>query len=179
MKIIYSIILAGLLYLPVKAQTYLTRNGKINFYSKTALEDIKAENRQVYAAIDLSKKTIAFTLLLRNFLFGKQLMQDHFNENYVESDRFPKAQFTGTITGDAGTKAGTYKVQVQGQLTLHGVTKPVTMPAELEVSDGKLTGKAAFSVTPSDYNIKIPAVVKDKIAPQISVQVIAECFPLK
>ena len=179
MKVMYALVLASLCYLPGKAQTFMTRNGKINFFSKTPLEDIKAENRQVVAAIDLSKKTVALTLLQKNFLFEKQLMQDHYNENYVESDKFPKAQFTGTINGNVGTAPGIYKVQISGNLTLHGVTKPVTAPAELEVAEGKVTGKAAFRVKPSDFDIKIPSLVKDKIASEINVQVEAACASLK
>jgi hypothetical protein len=177
MRIIYSIILASVLYIPVNAQSWVTRNGKITFNSKTQLEDIKAVNNQVFAAIDVPKKTIAFTLLLKNFLFDKQLMQEHFNENYVESDKYPKSQFTGTISGNIGTTPGVYKVQIEGQLTLHGVTKPVSMPAELELQQGKLIGKSSFKIKPSDYNITIPSLVKDKIASEIPVQVNAEFLP--
>lgn len=180
MKTICFIALACLLYLPMRAQTYMTRNGNVSFFSKTPLEDIKAENTQAFAAVDLTKKSLAFTLLQRNFLFPKQLMQEHYNENYVESDKFPKAQFAGTFTGDVGAKPGTYKVQVSGQLTIHGVTQQVqNIPAELDVQDGKVTAKAAFAVKPSDYNIKIPSLVKDKIASQINIQIAAVCQPAK
>lgn len=179
MKVIYSIILACLLYIPVQAQSWITRNGKITFDSKTQLEDIKAVNSQVFAAVDASKKTIAFTLLLKNFLFDKQLMQEHFNENYVESDKYPKSTFTGNITGNIGTTPGIYKVQIDGKLTLHGVTKPVRMPAELELQQGKLIGRSSFKIKPSDYNIQIPSLVKDKILSEIPVQVNAEFLPAK
>jgi len=177
MKALYSIILASMLYIPTQAQSWITRNGKISFYSKTPMEDIKAVNNQVFAAIDLSKKTIAFTLLQKNFLFEKQLMQEHFNENYIESDKYPKAQFEGTITGNVGTTPGVYKVQIDGKLTMHGVTQPVSMPAELNLQQGKLIGKSAFNIKPSDYNIKIPSLVKEKIAAEIPVQVSAEFLP--
>ncbi|MFT3827990.1 MAG: YceI family protein [Chitinophagaceae bacterium] len=179
MKRIYSTILISMLALCTHAQTYMTRNGEIRFFSKTPLEDIKADNKQVYTAIDLTKKTIAFTLLLKGFLFEKQLMQDHFNENYVESDKYPKAIFTGTIDGNVSASPGTYNVQVKGQLTLHGVTKELTAPATLEITAGKLNGKSSFLITPSDYNIQIPSLVRDKIAKQIAVQVLAECTPVK
>lgn len=179
MRSICYIILGSLLYLPAHAQTFMTRNGTVSFYSKTPLEDIKAENKQTLAAIDLTKKTIAFTLLQKNFLFEKQLMQNHYNENYVESDKYPKAQFSGTFTGDVSNAPGTYKVQVEGKLTVHGVTKPLSIPAELEVTEGKVTGKAAFAVKPSDYDIRIPSLVKDKIAEQINVKVLAVCAPSK
>src|SRR5690349_16961516 len=75
------------------AQIFMTRTGFIGFYSKTSLEDIKAENNQVYAVIDASKKNLAFSVLLKGFIFKKELMQDHFNDNYVESDKYPKATF--------------------------------------------------------------------------------------
>ncbi len=162
------------------AQTYFTRNGYIGFSSKTPLEDIKAENRQVYAMIDPVKKTLGFTLLLRSFLFDKELMQEHFNENYVESEKYPKASFMGTINGDVNAaQPGRYPVQVKGQLTLHGVTRPVETPAVLEVQTGKLTGKADFKITPADYNIRIPSLVKDKIESQITIHVQVECTPSK
>jgi polyisoprenoid-binding protein YceI len=178
MKAMYVMVLASFLYLPAKAQTFMTRNGKVNFSSKTPLEDIKAENKQAVTAIDLGKKTVAVTLLQKSFLFEKQLMQEHYNENYVESDKFPKATFTGTINGNVGTTPGTYKVTLNGNLTMHGVTKPVSAPAELEVADGKVTGKTAFKVKPSDFNIDIPSLVKDKIASEITVQVVAACAAL-
>src|ERR1700739_856448 len=84
----------------LRAQVFMTRSGFVGFYSKTSMEDIQAENNQVYAAIDAGKKTIAFTALMKSFNFPKALMQEHFNENYVESDKYPKATFTGSFSGD-------------------------------------------------------------------------------
>src|SRR3954469_987605 len=93
------------------SQTFITRNGYIGFFSKTPLEDIRAENRQVYAVIDAAKKNLAFTCLVKGFLFQKELMQEHFNENYIESDKYPKADFLGNYTGDVNTtKDGIYPV---------------------------------------------------------------------
>lgn len=179
MKQLLLLLLTGCLLHTSQAQTYITRTGQIGFYSKTSLEDIKAENRQVFAAVDLSKKTVAFSLLMRGFLFDKQLMQDHFNENYAESDKYPKASFNGTITGTVNNTPGKYPVQVEGKLTLHGVTQPVSIPTVLEVQAGTLSGNASFSIKPADYKIAIPSVVKDKIAQQIAVQVVIACTPLK
>ena len=105
-------------------------------------------------------------------------MQEHFNENYIESDKYPNSRFTGTYTGDVDLlKDGVYKIQVQGDLTLHGVTKPLNVPATIEVKDGKLIGISYFKLTPSDYDIKIPAVVREKIAQQIDVHVSINCNP--
>jgi hypothetical protein len=164
------------------AQTYLTRNGFIGFYSKTPLEDIRAENRQAYGIIDVAKKNIAFTLLVKGFTFQKQLMQTHFNENYAESDRYPKASFTGTYTGDVDvTKNGLYPVRVKGQLTFHGVAKTIEMPANIEVQDGMLLGRSEFKLKlkPADFKIEIPGIVREKIAQEMDVKVDVKCNKLK
>lgn len=162
----------------VYSQTFITRNGYLGFFSKTPLEDIKAENRQVYAVIDADKKNLAFTCLVKGFLFVKELMQQHFNENYIESDKYPKANFIGAYTGDVNVgKDGTYPVQVKGQLTLHGVTQTIDVPATIEVKGNKLIGTSDFKLTPADFNIKIPALVREKIAKQIDVRVLVECNP--
>src|SRR5882757_8621446 len=153
-------------------QLYYSRNGFIGFYSKTALEDIKGENNQVYALIDAGKKNIAFSSLLKGFIFPKELMQEHFNENYVESDKYPKANFTGTYTGDVDlSKDGVYKVVVKGDLNLHNATKSVEAPATLEVKAGHLIGTSEFKAKPEDYNISIPSLVRDKIDKEIAVKV--------
>ena len=162
------------------AQVYITRTGVINFFSKTPMEDIKAENNQVYAAIDLSNKTIAFSMLMKSFLFRKELMQEHFNENYVESDRHPKSTFKGTFAGDIDPqKPGVYNVQAQGVITLHGVEKSINTPATIEITVDGLVGAARFSLLPQDFNIQIPGIVRDKIAKQIDVQVEIGCKPVK
>src|SRR6202034_2946995 len=134
-------------------QLYNTRTAFISFSSK-AMEDIKAENNQAYAVIDAGKKNLAFSVLLKGFVFEKELMQEHFNENYVESDKYPKAVFSGSYTGDVNIKQdGIYKIIVTGKLTLHNVTNNVSMPATLEVKAGKLSGDAVFKIKPEDYNI--------------------------
>ncbi len=158
------------------AQQYMTRTGFIGFYSKTSLEDIKAENNQVYAVIDAGKKNLAFSALLKGFIFRKELMQEHFNENYVESDKYPKASFVGTYTGDVDlNKDGVYHITVKGNLTLHNVTRPIEEPALIEISKGKLSGRSDFKLKPEDFNISIPSLVRDKIESQITVHVQIEC----
>jgi hypothetical protein len=158
------------------SQLYSTRTGFIGFYSKTSLEDIKAENNQVYAIIDAGKKNLAFTLLLKGFVFAKELMQEHFNENYVESDKYPKASFSGAFTGDIDLgKDGVYKVVVKGNLTLHNITKPIETPATLEVKAGRVLGQADFKLKPEDFNISIPGIVRDKIDKQMDVKIRIDC----
>jgi len=153
-------------------QNYMTKTGFIGFYSKTPLEDIKAENNQVYAVLDPANHHIAFALLLKGFIFPKELMQEHFNENYVESDKYPKATFSGACSGDMDlAKEGTYQVVIKGTLSLHGVTQPLETTAQLEVKSGQITGTSSFRLKPEDFQIHIPGVVRDKIAKEINVRV--------
>lgn len=158
------------------SQVYLTRTAYIGFFSKTPAEDIKAINNQVYTAIDAGKQNLAFSLLLKSFTFTKELMQEHFNENYVESDKYPKASFTGTYTGNVDlTKDGVYNVTVKGNLSMHNTTKEIETPATLEVKDKHLIGVASFKVKPEDFNINIPALVRGKIAQEITININADC----
>lgn len=158
------------------SQVYITRTAYAGFFSKTPAEDIKAINNQVYAAIDAGGKKLAFMLLLKSFTFTKELMQEHFNENYVESDKYPKASFTGTYTGDVNlAQDGVYNVTVTGDLTLHNTTKTITTPATLEVKGSHVIGAAQFKVQPEDFNIAIPSLVREKIAKDITITINADC----
>jgi hypothetical protein len=153
-------------------QNYTTKTGFIGFYSKTPLEDIQAENNQVYAILDPVSHHIAFALLLKGFIFPKELMQVHFNENYVESDKYPKATFAGSCSGDMDlTKDGTYQVVIKGSLNLHGVTKNLETTALLEVKKDQIQGTSSFKLKPEDFQIQIPGIVRDKIERDISVRV--------
>lgn len=178
MKYILSALIGLALIHPttVFSQRLSTRTGFVGFYSKTSLEDIKAENNQVFAIIEPGTKKIAFSLLVKGFVFAKELMQEHFNENYVESDKYPKSNFTGTYTGDVDlNKDGVYKVTVKGELSLHNVTKPVEVPATMEVKAGHLIGVTEFKAKPEDYNISIPSLVRDKIDKEIQVKIRIDC----
>ena len=153
-------------------QNYITKTGFIGFYSKTPLENIQGENNQVYAVLDPASHHMAFAALLKGFIFPKELMQTHFNENYVESDKFPKATFSGTCTGEMDlSKDGIYQVVVKGELNLHGVTKPLETTGQIEVKNGKITGSSAFKIKPEDYQITIPGIVREKISNEIDVKV--------
>jgi polyisoprenoid-binding protein YceI len=157
-------------------QLYLTRSGFIGFYSKTSVEDIKAENNQVYAVVDIGAKNLAFTTLVKGFIFPKELMQEHFNENYMESDKYPKASFSGSFTGDIDLKKdGVYPVMVKGRLTLHNTTQDVAIPATLEVKAGQILGQSQFNIKPEDYHIDIPSLVREKIAKELTVSVKVDC----
>ncbi len=157
-------------------QDWMTRNGMAKIYSHTPLEEIKAENRQLLVQLSLEKGTIKAALLLKGFLFEKALMQEHFNENYVESDRYPKSGFEGNFEAfDPAGATGSRSVTVKGKLTLHGVTRDITVPATITVTGNVIEGKSEFHLKPEDFNIKIPGLVRDKIASDITVTISFVC----
>ena len=164
----------------VFAQKYFTRSGHIWFYSEAPLENIEAHNYQASSVLDTETGEMVFSLLMKGFEFEKALMQEHFNEKYVHSDEYPKASFKGNVVNlDAIdlSKDGQYEVDVEGDLTIHGVTNPVKTKGTITVNDGKILGKAKFPVTVADYNIEIPAVVRDNIAKVVDVNVDMEYEP--
>lgn len=167
----------------VQAQDMLiTKNAKVRFFSTTPIEDIEAVNQEATSLINKSNGEMAFTVLIKSFRFQKALMQEHFNENYMESDKFPKSTFKGSITNLSDinfAKDGTYKTDVKGDLTMHGVTQPVTTSGTITVKDGKVSSNAVFKVKLDDYKIERPAVVANKIADFIEVTVDAAYEPFK
>ena len=155
---------------------FYTKTGKISFLSKAPIEEIEAKNKTVTAVLDSKTGALQFAVQMKGFEFEKQLMQQHFNENYVESDKYPKATFSGSFSGDVPLdKEGVYKVTVKGNLTLHNVTRPLETPATIEVKGGRLLGKAEFKLKPEDFNITMPSLVRDKIAQEMRVDVRIDC----
>jgi polyisoprenoid-binding protein YceI len=153
---------------------YYTNTGKISFYSSTPVEDIDAVNNKVTSFINTDDGSIVFSMDIKDFTFKKSLMQTHFNENYMESDKYPKSLFKGKITNLAAVKFdanGTYNATVEGELTIHNVTKNVKVTGTIEVKDKKIYAKAKFPVKVADYNIEIPKIVFQKIAETVEVTV--------
>jgi polyisoprenoid-binding protein YceI len=161
---------------------YYTKSGKIEFSSKATMEDIDAKNKTVSAILDPKTGALQFSVLMKSFEFEKALMQEHFNSDYVESDKYPKAEFKGTIVNNSGidyTKDGTYPVKVKGQLTMHGATRAVEPAGTIKIDGGKVSASSSFTIKLSDYNITIPAIVKDKISKTIDVTVDCKLEPFK
>ena len=161
---------------------FFTKTGQINFFSKASMEDIEAKNKTVVAVVDSKTGAIQFAVQMKGFEFEKQLMQQHFNENYVESDKFPKAEFKGSIAnnGDINySKEGTYTAKVKGKLTLHGITRDVETTGTVKVDGENLKLESNFNLLLSDYEIKIPSVVKEKISNSIQVTVDSKLEKLK
>lgn len=165
--------------LTAQAQKLSTRSGYIRFFSEAPLENIEANNRQVTSILDIGAKSIAFSVLMKSFEFEKALMQEHFNEKYVHSDKYPNAKFNGKIQENLDlTKTGTYAATVVGELDMHGVKKSYTGKGTLVVSDSGIKGTCKFKITLADHNIEIPSPVKDKIAPVVEVTVDMDYRPM-
>ncbi len=156
------------------AQKYMTRTGKVTFYSSTPIENIEAINNEAAAVIDASNGEMLYQVPIKSFRFPNQLMQEHFNESYMESNKFPKAVFKGKLSNPSAvnfSRDGSYPATATGQLTIHGVTKNVSIPGTIVISKGQVVANSKFNVKTADYGIKIPGVAAGKIAESIEVTV--------
>ncbi len=175
-KSILTIIVTLFIVFSLNAQkTFFTKSGFIGFFSSTPLENIDARNHQVVSFLKTADGSLNFGVLVKSFKFKNALMEEHFNENYAESDKYPKAKFKGRILHIDNIdfdKDGSNTAVVEGKLTFHGATNTIKLNnVELIVSGDKLKGKASFLVKPEDYNIEIPAIVRGKIAKEITVNI--------
>lgn len=171
----FSLIL--LMSISLTAQNYITRTGYIRFYSEAPLENIEAVNRQVNSALNVETGDFVFRVLMRSFNFEKALMQEHFNENYVESHKYPNASFQGKITNIDEidfSAPGTYNAVVEGELTIKDATNSIKETGTLEVKADEITGKTVFTILLEDYNIEIPSAVSRNISEEIEITVDVE-----
>lgn len=153
---------------------YFTRQGTISFVSEALLERNEAINNKVSAAIDANTGKVEFIVLIKSFQFKKALMQEHFNENYMESGKYPKSTFSGQITNLKDidfSKDGSYKAMVSGKLTMHGVTKDITTQGTINIVKGIANVQSKIKVKLADYDIQIPAIVKDKVAKEVDIMI--------
>lgn len=145
-------------------------SGNVTFFSKAPLEDIEAHNARAQSLINTTTGEIAVKVPIKSFLFENGLMQEHFNENYLESDKYPFATFKGKINENMDwAKPGTYPVSATGKLNVHGVERDQTIRGKLGVGSGKLQLDAGFTVVLADHKIEIPTLVFQKIAETIAV----------
>jgi polyisoprenoid-binding protein YceI len=161
---------------------FYTKTGKISFFSSTSLEDIEATNKATIALLDSKTGDMQFAVLMKGFEFKKALMQEHFNKTYIESDKFPKAEFKGQITNNSTVNYstnGTYAVSVKGKLTIHGVTKDVETTGTVTIKEGKILAHSVFNVFLADYNITISRIHRDNISKSIKITVDCNLEPLK
>lgn len=174
MKQILTIILLIAAFGQIGAQSrYRTTSGEIRFNASTPLEDIDAVNNQVNAIINAETGDFAVVLLIKDFSFRRKLMQEHFNENFMESEDYPKAYFRGRILNFTrrSPSSGPMELRVEGELTIHGVSRRVATTATLHQSGDKVHMVSKFIVHPEDYRIEVPSILFNKIAEEVKVVV--------
>jgi hypothetical protein len=182
MKRIIFISILSFLFFGANAQKYMTKNGFIGFFSHTPMEDIKGDNNQVTSFLDISTGELVFQALIKSFHFDRALLEEHFNENYMESDKIPKSIFKGKITNLSAIdfkKNGIYEVDVEGELTIHDVSNKISVKGTVEVISGGINASSRFNIVPEDYKINIPGVVREKISKNLEVSVSMKYTPFQ
>jgi polyisoprenoid-binding protein YceI len=173
------IILATLFCQHTFGQIYLCKDGHTKFTSEAPLELIKAQSNKTSGVLDISTKSVAFSIAVESFDgFNSGLQKEHFRENYMETNKYKAAIFKGKIIEDIDfTKNGTYTVRAKGTFTIHGTEKEKIVKTKITIKDKEIMIDASFEVPLDDHNINIPKVVNQKIASVIMVEVKATLKP--
>lgn len=176
-RIFFLIAIPVFISVQTYAQKYYTKNGHVSFFSKAPLENIKAESNQVLTVLDTQTGEMQFSILIKSFHFPKSLMEVHFNENYLESGKFPTAGFKGNITNLKDivfTKDGIYKATVSGTMSIHGVAQKFNTGGTITITGSKISLRSVFFIKLADYNISIPKIVMDKVAESVEITIYSE-----
>ena len=161
-------------------QVYSCKQGTVSFFSEATLENIEAHSNSINSFINTTTKEIAFIIPMRGFKFAKSLMQEHFNEKYIESDQFPNATYQGKINEEINVNAnGTLELTSSGKLTIHGVEKQVTLSGTITVKDNELNLASHFTIAINNFNIKIPKLLFQNIADTVLVKINANYLPFQ
>ena len=173
MKKVLLYILFFTVTVSVAQSKYRTSVGEIRFNASTPLEDIAAVNEKVNAIIETESGKFAAVMLIKDFNFRRKLMQEHFNENYMESDKYPKAYFSGTIKDLEFSKLNNQAVDksISGKLTIHGVTRELYANVRISNNADKIQLISTFIIRPEDHDIEVPKSVFKKIAQEVQVDV--------
>jgi hypothetical protein len=152
---------------------YFTNSGKVDFTSDAPLELIKASSGKLAGILNADDRSFSFSIPMTSFEgFNSSLQRTHFNENYMESEKFPNSTFNGKVIEDVNfLQAGTLRVRAKGQLTIHGITQDRIIRCNVVVSDEEIRVNADFTVPLEDHEITIPSVVQQKIAEIIDVNI--------
>lgn len=179
-KIMLTIASIAVTSIGAYAQLFSTATGTVSFFSTTPVENIEAKSVQTLSVLNSKTRELAFSVNNTSFNFPNKLMQEHFNEKYMESEKYPKSTFKGKINEDIDlAKDGEYKVTVTGKLNIHGVELDRTIPGTVLVKDGSITLGAKFKVKVADHKIEIPTLVVTKIAEEIDVVIDSKLLPKK
>ncbi|MFK8061249.1 MAG: YceI family protein [Polaribacter sp.] len=155
--------------LKVKENQFIARQGQASFFSYTSVENIEAKNNQVLSLLDIDKKEIAVSMLMRAFVFKKDLMYEHFNESYIESDIYPKATFEGKIIDFNPAETSQIRI-IRGTLTIHGISKEIDIKTTINNNEGVYDLVGDFNLLVKDFDIKIPPILAGNIAKTISIK---------
>lgn len=178
MKLTMLVLALTLNVFSISAQKFACRNGEVSFFSKTPQEDIDAKTKEAVIVLDTSTGKVYTKMLVKLFTFKKKLMQDHFNENYLESDKYPYAILDAKVMEPVPYyKDGSYNVTLEGTMEIHGVKKPVKLNGVIDVKGGIISAKSEFMVKLKDYKIDIPKIVIKVIAEEVKVNVNAVFEP--
>ncbi len=153
------------------SQKYSLEKSRVVFFSEAAIENITATNTKTASIFDVATGEIVFSIPINEFEFKKSLMKEHFNETYLESEKYPKALFQGKLSGYNPQSAAEQPVSATGKLTIHGITREVQIPGTLLAIDDKLIAKSKFMIHLKDYKIKIPKLLWQNIAEDVEVTV--------
>jgi polyisoprenoid-binding protein YceI len=157
--------------LPGFGQKYTAEKSFVSFFSHGAIEDIAAENTKTVSLFNTATGDVVFSIPIKEFEFDKSLMKEHFNEKYMDTEKFPKSTFQGKISGFQPDGKGEQQATASGKLTMHGVTQEVLIPGTVEVVEGKIVMKSKFIVKLADYKIEIPKLLWQNIAEQVEVKI--------
>jgi len=173
MKKILLLSLTFFSFFSFSQEKYISRNGQIQFIASTPLETIDPVNNHVSCVLDTENGNLVFQMKMISFKFEKALMEEHFNEKYVESDKFPKSTFVGRVQNwDVFNWNGTEQnIVVKGKITIHGIEKEIIVKGVIETSKSTIFLSSSFDIIISDFSIEIPRLVRDKISETVKVEV--------
>lgn len=180
-KIILWVICLGIGNTCLKAQQYIDKEGTIEIFSKTPIFTIEGLDKKAASILNVETGKLVGSTLVRSFKFHEALVEDHFNENYMESEKYPKATFDGMVTNIKDVdlhKNGEYKINFKGDLTIHGVKNSIETTGVIIIKDGKVTGKTHFNVSLAAYKIRVEESYKNAIKDEIKLDIKFEYVPV-
>lgn len=168
--VVVGLILSSICSTSTQAQMYMTQAGTLSFFSETPVENIDATSNSGNCILNTENNKLVYSVTMTSFKFEKPLMQEHFNEKYVESEKYPKATFNGIINETIDyTKDGVYPVTATGMLNIHGVEKSYTEKGTVTVKGGEISINGTFNVKLANHKVEIPKLVASNIAEVVKV----------
>jgi polyisoprenoid-binding protein YceI len=155
----------------LQAQKFTLEKSNVSFFSHASIEDIAAKTDKSTSIFNIGTGEVVFSIPIKDFEFEKALMKEHFNEKYMETEKYPKSTFQGKITSYEQAKSGEQAAHAVGKLTIHGVTKDIDVSGTIEILEGRAVMKSKFIIKLADYKIKIPTLLWKNIAEQVEVKI--------